>query len=126
QVAYVDPTGAGTECSWAMPCGTLTDAVATGRPYVKIAAGVVKDTKLTSIDGKIVTILAERGAQLDRDGNGPILEIRSANAAVTIYDLEISGATNPGGDGIQLQPNGGSPTLLLARVTIRGNQGRGI
>lgn len=125
-VAYVAPGGTGTTCTRAMPCGTLDAALLTGKPTIKIAAGLVKDNKLTTISGRAVTILAEPGAKLDRDGDGAILEVRSANTDVQIYDLEITGATDPGGDGIQLQQNGGNPVLALTRVAVTGNQGRGL
>jgi hypothetical protein len=124
-VAYVSATGAGATCTRASPCALLKEALATNRPYVKIAAsGAAKDTATTVIDGKVVTILAETGAMLDRDGDGPILEVRSAGATVAIYDLQISGAS--GGDGITVVPNGGAPTLSLTRVVLTNNQGAGL
>jgi hypothetical protein len=108
-VAYVAAGGSGT-CGKADPCGTLDIALQTGRPYVKFAAGLVKDNKTTTIDGKTVTILADAGAKLDRDGDGPILVVQNsspANTSVQIFDLEITGATGvPGGDGIRLTANG--------------------
>ena len=126
-VAYVAPTGTGTTCTKATPCGTLDNGVKANRPVVKLAAGLVKDTKTTSIDGKAVTILADTGAQLDRDGDGAVLEVKSANADVRIYDLEITGATGiSGGDGIDLTPNGGTPKLALVRVKVDANQGLGV
>lgn len=126
-VAYVAGTGSGTACTQAMPCNTLAAAVATNKPYIKIAAGLVKDNVTTTIDGKNVTILAEHGAKLDRDGDGPILVVQSANADVKIYDLEITGATGvSGADAVQLTPNGGMPKLALTRVTIDANQGTGV
>lgn len=127
-VAYVASTGSGSACTKAMPCGTLAAALATNKPIIKIAAGVVKDPNATtSIDGKAVTIFADPGAQLDRDGDGPILEVKSANADVKIYDLEITGASGTAGaNGIDLVPNGGSPKLTLTRVKVTLNQGTGI
>jgi hypothetical protein len=126
-VAYVAPTGADGTCSKSAPCKTLDAALQQKRPYVKIATGLVKDTKTTTIDGQTVTILADPGAQLDRDGDGPVLAVSGADAAVQIYDLEVTGATGaPGGDGIQLTANGDNPSLGLTRVTIDGNQGNGI
>lgn len=128
-VAYVAAGGGGT-CGKADPCGTLDVALQTGRPYVKFAAGLVKDNKTTTIDGKTVTILADAGAKLDRDGDGPILVVQNsspANTSVQIFDLEITGATGvPGGDGIRLTANGGTPSLTLTHVTLDGNQGTGV
>jgi hypothetical protein len=129
-VAYVAPGGSGT-CGKADPCGTLDAALQTGRPYVKFATGLVKDNKTTTIDGKTVTILADPGAKLDRDGDGAILIVQSSSSTTTtnvrIFDLEITGATGvPGGDGVRLVANGGTPALALTHVTVDGNQGVGV
>jgi Right handed beta helix region len=126
-VAYVDPVGTGTACSKAAPCGTLDIGLLTNKAYVKVAAGTVKDIKTTVIDGKTVTLLADPGAKVDRDGDGAVIEVRSAGADVKIYDLEITGATGlAGANGIEVTPNGGAPTLTLVRAKITGNQGGGI
>ncbi len=127
-VAYVLATGTGTTCTRAAPCPLLRSAIAVAKPIIKVgAAGAANDTGTVVIDGKTVTILAEAGAKLDRDGDGPILEVRSAGADVAIYDLTISGATGmSGGDGIQLTPNGGAPKLSLTRAKVVQNQGSGI
>lgn len=127
-VAYVAPGGSdGGGCTKSQPCATLDAGLQQGRAYVKMAAGLVKDTKTTTITGQTVTILADPGAQLDRDGDGPILAVTGAGSVVQIYDLEITGASGAaGGDGIQLTANGGNPSLTLTRVTIDGNQGAGV
>ncbi len=126
-VAYVAPGGSGSTCTKASPCLTLDKGILTNKPYVKIAAGLVKDNKLTTIDGRAVTILCDPGATLDRDGDGAIIEIRSAGADVRIFDLVVTGATGiAGGDGLDLTPNGGTPKLTLVRTTITANQGTGI
>jgi hypothetical protein len=128
QVAYVARTGSGNACTQASPCPLLKDALAKNLPFIKIAAsGAANDTATVVIDGKVVTILAEPGATLDRDGNGPALEVRSANADVVIYDLHVTGATGiTDGHGILMTPNGGQPKLTLVRVTVDNNQGAGI
>lgn len=127
-IAYVAGMGTGTACTRTAPCGTLAAAVGKGKAYVKVAAGaVVKDTQVTVIDGKAVTILADEGAKLDRDGDGAILEVRSAGADVKIFDLEITGASgSSGANGIDVSPNGGAPKLTLTRVKLTGNQGLGL
>jgi hypothetical protein len=127
-VAYVAAAGSGATCTKADPCGTLAAAVAKGKAYIKVGAGnAVKDTQVTVIDGKAVTILADEGAKVDRSNEGAVLEVRSENADVKIYDLEITGATGASGaNGIDVNPNGGSPKLALTRVTISGNQGIGL
>jgi hypothetical protein len=128
QVAYVQQGGTGTPpCARGAPCGTLQQGVDSSRPYIKISGpGTLADNATTTIDGKAVTILADPGAKLDRTGDGRILLVRSAGANASIYDLEITGQTGPTDEAIQLEPNGGAPTLLLSRVKITGGQGRGI
>lgn len=126
-VAYVSPGGTDGTCSKSAPCKTLDAALQRGRAYVKMATGLVKDMKTTTIDGQSVTILADADAQLDRDGDGPVLEVTGATAVVRIYDLKITGAAGAAGaDGIRLTANGGNPTLELTRVVVDGNQGNGI
>jgi Right handed beta helix region len=126
-IAYVAPNGMGTACSKATPCGTMAAAVTTGKAIIKVATGLVKSSQATIIDGKAVTIFAEEGAKLDRDGDGAVLEVRSAGADVKIFDLEITGATgSSGANGIDVNPNGGSPKLALTRVKLTGNQGLGL
>jgi hypothetical protein len=103
----------------------LDDGLKAGRPYVKVAAGTVTDTKTTIIDGRAVTILADPGAQISRSNAGVILQVQNDGADVNMFDLEITGgigATNPA---ISI-PSGGAPKLTLTRVTVDGNQGIGI
>ncbi len=126
-VAYVAPGGTDGTCTKSSPCKTLDAALKQSRAIVKMAAGLVKDTKATTIDGQAVTIVADAGAQLDRDGDGPVLVVTGAGAVVQIYDLEITGASGAAGaDGIQLTANGGTPSLALTRVTVDKNQGNGV
>lgn len=125
KVAYVAPGGSGNECTKATPCGTLDDGIKTNRPVVKIAAGTIADGKTTTIDGQTVTILADRGAKLDRTGDGVILEIKNSGADVQIFDLEITGGTGVTDAALSI-PNGGAPKLTLTRVKIDVNQGIGI
>lgn len=125
QVAYVRAGETGKMCTQAAPCGTLDDALKINKLYVKMESGTVADNKITSIDGKTVTIFAEHDASLGRTGPGVILEIRN-NADVTIYDLKITGATGAVTDPAISILNGGAPKLSLTRVTVDGNQGVGI
>jgi Right handed beta helix region len=126
-VAYVAANGAGAACSKTTPCATVAAALTTGKPIIKVATGLVKSSQATIIDGKAVTILAEDGAKLDRDGDGAVLEVRSAGADVKIFDLEITGATgSSGANGVDVNPNGGMPRLALSRVKLTGNQGLGL
>lgn len=126
-VAYVQMNGnADPACTHAQPCELLKDGLATNRPYIKIGMNPKKDSATTVITGRKVTILADRGAKLDRDGDGPILQVTGINADVEIYDLQISGGSSSSGDGINLTPSGGTPKLLLKRVTVSQNQGIGV
>lgn len=128
QVAYVSSTGSGDLCSKEHPCALLKDAIAKNLPYVKVAAnGAANDSSTVVIDGKAVTILADPGAKLDRNGDGVVLEVRSAGADVRIYNLEITGASAvSGAHGIRVDPNGGLPKLTLSQVKIAANQGVGL
>jgi hypothetical protein len=125
-VAYVQSDGTGSApCTKAAPCGTLDDALNTTKPIVKIATGLVKGTKTTSINNKTVTIVADAGATLTRGlFDGAILEVRG-NSDVKIFDLDITGAVGAGADGIDLMA-AGSPSLSLTRAKVDNNQGIGI
>jgi hypothetical protein len=126
QVAYVQAGGTGAlPCTKAAPCSTLDAGVRANKPTVKVAAGMVADNKVTIVDARTLTIVADPGAKLTRSNNGVILQVQNTGADVTIYDLDItagSGASNPA---ISI-PNGGDPKLRLIRVTVDGNQGPGI
>jgi hypothetical protein len=125
-VAYVQSGGSGSPpCTRAAPCGTLADGVMSNLPTVKIAAGTIADSKLTTIDGKTVTIVADPGAKLSRSNAGLILEIANDGAHVAISDLEITGGAGIDSGAIVMS-SGGAPELSLTRVTVDGNQGAGI
>jgi Right handed beta helix region len=124
-VAYVASTGTGTACTKTAPCGTVSAAVTTGKAYLKVATGTVKEAQVTILDGRTVTILADEGAKLDRDGDdNPVIRVQGA-ADVKIYDLEVTGASGNGAHGIELTA-AGSPKLALTRVRVSGNSGGGI
>jgi hypothetical protein len=126
EVAYVQSGGSGSACTFDLPCGTLTPAVATGKAYIKMTAGTVKDSATTTIQGRTVTILADPGAILDCNGNGAILQVSGANTNVSIYDLRITGATGTNDSAIHLAPAVATTSLSLTRVTVDQNQGGGI
>ncbi|HWU86262.1 MAG TPA: right-handed parallel beta-helix repeat-containing protein [Kofleriaceae bacterium] len=125
EVAYVKAGGTGgPPCTEAMPCGSLQEGIDTGLPYVKIAAGTLDG--VTTIAGRVVTILADPGARLTRSSHGVILEVRDDNTDVKISDLEISGATGTGAVGIAVGALGGVPKLTLTHVLVGNNSGGGI
>lgn len=120
-VAFVDPRGSDNpQCTQAMPCSTLSSALAK-QPYIKVT-GVITDN-VTFVD-RTVTIMGDRGAKLTSGGVGNVITILG-NAQVSIFDLEISGATGEIGDGIQVHALEGS-VVTLRRVTVSDNGGFGI
>jgi hypothetical protein len=143
-VAYVSPAGTATNnCSQSTPC-TLTAALATSKPYVKVAAGTLDEQVIVN---RKVTILAEPQAVLSSTQPGILLKVQGSSQ-LEVYDLEISGASgaNPGmslqsgftgnvtltrakvamneGDGIRGPVSTG--TLIVKESTIAGNSGNGI
>jgi Right handed beta helix region len=126
QVAYVKPAALGgtvnTSCTLQRPCTMVAHALATGRPYVKLAG--TTDEAITVQGGRVVTFLAEPNAKLTRTtGVGAILTVLGNNTSLTIYDLSIS---NPSGVGILIPPGSEAPTLSLIRSKVMNNPGGGI
>jgi hypothetical protein len=126
QVAYVTTNGQSTDCTHTAPCAEVSTALATNKPIIKVQSDPAKEAATIVIDGKAVTILAEPGAKLGLSTFGTILNVKSANADVSIVDLEITGAAGNGAFGIALDANGGVPQLTLTRVKIDENAGGGI
>ena len=125
-VAYVAP-GTSGDCSKTSPCGSLVAAVMTPKPIIKIAAGMITgDTNQIPIE-RTVTIIGEgeQGTNVSevRRSTGSTLLVRN-NADVKMYRLKIAAGT--GGNAIDLQPNGGSPKLLLERVVVGSSDGYGL
>lgn len=127
EVAFVKEGGSGSSCTRTTPCGTLGDAINTNRPIVKIAAGLVADSKVTMIDGKSIILLADAGAKLGRTGTGEILDV-TGGADVKIFDLEVTQANGIFGQigAIAVSPSGIAARLALTRVKITGIQGNGV
>jgi len=127
QVAYVKPTALGgtdnTECTLTQPCTKSSEALATGRPYVKLS-GTNDEGATVSITNRNVTVLAESDAKLVRMTNGDIVKVEGSSQ-VKIFDLEISGASGGASSGIAV-PNGYTGTLTLTRVKLLKNAGSGI
>jgi len=115
-VAYVDAAGSGSACTSEFPCKRVADGLATNRPYVKLQG--TTDEAVTIDNGRVVTFLADPGAKLVRTTGGALLEVYAASH-VTIYDLEISGASGSNGPGISIPPSSNS-TVELIRSTVRG------
>ena len=130
QVAYVKPTSLGgtdnTSCTLMFPCTKVARALATGRPYVKLAG--TTDEAVTVQGAQVVTFLAEPDAKLTRTaGAGAILTVLEIGTSLTVYDLSISNAPNdPNGIGIVIPAAGGAPALTLIRAKVMSNPGGGI
>lgn len=121
-VAYVDPAGTdNTTCTKAMPCTSITKALATSRPYVKLTG--TTDAQV-SINNQNVTLLADPGAKLTSTSNGIVLEVRGSSQ-VSIFDLLIQGASGASGYGVSM-PTGNTANLTLTRVGISGCQAGGV
>lgn len=124
-VAYVDPAGTdNATCTKAMPCTKVAKSLATLRPFVKFQGTTDAGTTTITIDNQNVTLIADPGAVLTRSSNGLLLELKGASQ-VSIYDLEISGASGAQGVGISI-PTGSAAQLTLQRATVRNNAGGGI
>jgi hypothetical protein len=122
-VAYVAPTGMGAVCSLAAPCKTVTEALATPRPYVKLSGTTKADG--TVVTDRTVTFVADPGAKLTPASiDATVLKVEGSSR-VEIYDLEITGGSGTTGIGV-LMPMGNTSTVKLARVKLTNNTGGGI
>lgn len=120
-IAYVNASGSGTSCTKSSPCSLLQDALATTRPLIRVTS-VERSADTVTISSS-VAIHADPGTTLDRDGDGPILQL-DGTADVTITDLKIAGATGLGTNasiGV-----GAGAKLSLIRATVTENDGRAI
>lgn len=124
-VAYVRPGGGGMTCTDAAPCKKVSDALKSTKSIVKIDGTITEDQPIV-VDGKALQIVAEPGAKLARMNNGVILDVKNANADVSVSDLEITGGMSMKTDAVLSLSGLGAPKLTLARVKINGNQGIGI
>jgi hypothetical protein len=120
-VAYVAPTGTGSACTQLSPCATVMTALATMRPYLKIAGTI--DEQAT-INNQNVILLADPGAALSETTAGVILTV-TGSSQVSIYGLTITGALGSTSVGISM-PAGNIATLALYQVTVSNGGGVGI
>ena len=127
-VAYIvmGATAGTATCDMAAPCGTLWLGMQTNKPVIKMGAGLFKPDESVLIE-RSVTILGEQGTVLDRNLDGPILEIKGKSGSTTkvhIASVEITGSSM--GNAVEISASGSSPTVTLDRVSIVNNQGLGI
>ncbi|HEY0253693.1 MAG TPA: hypothetical protein VGC41_19310, partial [Kofleriaceae bacterium] len=129
-VAYVAPTGSGTDCSLMMPCGTVTDGLATMRPFIHLSGMFSQQAIATS--STTVTIIGDRDATgaitsilLPQSGS-PLLSIGGAGPRVTLVDISLVG-TGGSSVGISMFPTAGSGGVLsLSRCSVSGFTSYGI
>ena len=92
-VAYVDgTTGAGTTCTQAAPCKTVTLAVApsVGKPLVKVT-GTVREATIAFAGTTAKTLIGATGAKIEgTTGSQNLIELRDT-ATLTVRDLTIGG-----------------------------------
>jgi len=120
-VAYVDAAGTGDtpdQCLRANPCNTLDKAMATDKPIIKFQG---TDPVLVDSEQQVthdVSILADRGARLQRMSSvGPAITV-GGGRTVTIQDLEIRGTD----DGLAAT----GATVTLDHVIVLSNPNRGL
>ncbi|HWO27130.1 MAG TPA: right-handed parallel beta-helix repeat-containing protein [Kofleriaceae bacterium] len=127
RVAYVDRAGFDNlSCTSASPCTRVSRALATNRPYVKLAG--VLDEQVVVSGGRIVTFVGGPDVKLTTvaSGPGPTVTVRDDGTSLTIYDLSISDAQNSvSGLGLRLQA-GGAPHVTLVRSRLLNNAVGGI
>lgn len=123
-VAYVDSAGTdNTSCTKAMPCTKIASAVATSRPYIKIAGIVSEYVPLNNVT---VTMLADPGAKLT-DSTSPYYVLRLGGTShVDVYDLELDGAVNATTSSALITVSVGGSSLSLHHVKVLGNGNPGI
>ncbi len=124
-VIYLAPSGSGSQCTLAAPCGTFAAGLAqvtASRKVVKMASGSYSER--VSIADKTV-IIHGTGADLSASTAGQVVDITGA-ADVTITGLRINTGLGPTGDGLRCTDNGPSPTVVLAQVTLDTNGGKGV
>jgi hypothetical protein len=125
-VIYMTPTGSGTACTMAQPCGTFSVALAqvtTSRHTIDMAAGSYTDQ--VSISGVTVDIHGA-GADLTSSAAGPVVSITG------VSDVSIEGIRIHGGHtmntliGHGVTCTAGSVTIKLRHVTVDMNSGLGV
>jgi hypothetical protein len=126
-IVFVDGAAVGGgDCSQAMACKTVNEALAKLTPtrrFMKLAAGTyVEDV---TIDGKSL-VLVGKGATLQPVTNGASALQVKGTSTVAIDGLRLSGAGN-GGDGLRCVGNPPAVTAVaMTDVTIEQNAAQGV
>lgn len=141
-VAYVEPDGtATTTCTLAEPCGLIDDAIATGRPNIKLTGALLEPVVF---DGISRTVLSDPDTTLTRSNGGVLMSILGGST-VSVYGLTVIANDEVGikiaeGSTVRLvnvtvtnaNKNDAAgvealgSTLLMSRCLIHNNRGGGI
>jgi hypothetical protein len=126
-VAYAagpDVVPAGTDnanCSRDTPCSKVDSASATHRAYWQVSGTI--DGAVMVTDALPRAIYGVAGAKLTHTGTSdPVVTVNHDDAALKLYDVEISDIKTDGTDAVHLQ----SGSLVLVRVRIIDNPNLGI
>jgi hypothetical protein len=118
-VAYLTQGKTATTCNLDTPCGKVSDALATGRPYVKFT-GTIDDA--VTLDNRDVTFLAAPNAALASSKNGVVLEVKGTSR-LQIYDLELNGGSGAMSYGISVALGTTASIKLVRAKLIRYSAG---
>ena len=125
-VLYVSPTGTGTLCTQAQPCGQLATAlglVAGDKKTIKILPGSY--TERVTMTNLAVAIHGQ-GADLSEASTGEVIRI-AGSATIDLFGLRIHDGLGSSGDGILcINDAEKSPVITLENVAIDHNSGHGI
>ena len=123
-IAYVAMNGTDNSiCSMATPCGLVSQALTTGRPFIAVAPGDYRESATIDLDNRTVAIRAT-GATFSQTGaNREVLAIRGTSQ-VTVLGGTFDGA----GDGTApvIAVSAAASVLTLDGVTVRNSQNNGI
>ncbi len=136
EVAYVAANGIGLSCTRILPCNSLTTALGTTKPVIKVE-GVLM-TNAAVLISRDVTIVAEPGAGLVRSEAGPALSIGAPQVAIadlivqangdaistTSSNLSLDRITAVTSTGLGVTTSKGS--LVMRHCIVAGNQGGGV
>jgi len=123
EVAYVAPTGSGSDCTKLLPCDKVQKALAVTpeRRYIKLTGTVVEPVL---IDNRDVTLLGAVGATIANSANDTTnLEIKGTSRVV-VYGIQI-GDGNGRTFGVRVDA-GPTGSLVLERVRVTDNQLGGV
>ena len=128
-VLYVSTDGPGSDCTREEPCDTVTRALelaAGRRNWILMAPGDYQET--VAVTGETVRIVGD-GASLRPGGLDEAAVSVTGGANLRVTGLRIHDADGNGdgpGDGVHCTNGGGTPTVLLDRVVIEGNDDQGV